>query len=137
MKSSLLPVFHSAPLTAKFFSIYFTDDRSSQRSPRVPRTDQRSIEPKEGQDSLSKDVTDGHSKGDYESDDSEASSSRNRGSIDGTSDLPEVDQRRTESKWKAREKWIRAVQNLNSLYISGTSERGEELENKEDIQVWN
>jgi len=111
------------------------DDRSSQRSPRFPRTDKPSIEPKDEQDSLPKDATDGHSKEAYESDDSEASSFRNRGSIGEASDLPEVDQRRTESKWKAREKWIRAVQNLNSLYISGTSERSEELESKEDNKV--
>ena len=129
MKSSLL----YEPLTATIF--YFADDRSSQRSPRFPRTDKPSIEPKDEQDSLPKDATDGHSKEAYESDDSEASSLRNRGSIGEASDLPEVDQRRTESKWKAREKWIRAVQNLNSLYISGTSERSEELESKEDNKV--
>ena len=109
------------------------EDVQNRRSPRIPSSDQLkdSIDSKVGAALVSgKDtVRDGSSKVDYESDESEANRSLQRSPFDGTNDLPEADQRRTESKWKARQKWIRAVRNINADYLA---EKGEVVGNEDE-----
>lgn len=109
------------------------EDSSNRISPHIPSSDQfkDSVDSKVGTALVSgKDTArDGSSKVEYESDDSEANRSLRRSQFDGRNDLPEADQERTESKWKARQKWIRAVRYINADYLA---EKGEVVDNEEE-----
>ena len=70
----------------------------------------------------------------YLSEDSEVTHSFSGGSFDGTNDLPEADQKRANSKRKARQNWMWAVRNINAESLPREEEEGDAEEQRKIVK---